>query len=152
MIPLPGEGGFFVSTWTSPEVRTDGRPLGSAILFLITETDFSALHRLRSDEIWHFNSGDPMELARLDPVSASVSLITLGPDVAGGELPQAIVPAGHWQGARICPNAGGDAKGWTLLGCTVTPAWDEGEFELGQRDALLAEFPAHGDLIRSLTR
>jgi uncharacterized protein len=149
LAPLPREGGFFARTWTSRETMADGRACGSAILFLITGSDFSALHRLGMDEIWHFHGGDPAELSLLDPVAASWRTLVLGPDVAGGHVPQAVVPAGTWQGAR--PRAGG-ALGWTLLGCTVSPAWDEREFELGERGALLLEFPGHDALIRALTR
>jgi uncharacterized protein len=146
--PLPAEGGFFAATWTSPARGPGSRACASAILFLITEADFSALHRLGMDEIWHYHAGDPAELVRIDPRSGACRVSVLGPDVAGGHAPQGIVPAGEWQGARI--QAGAD--GWTLFGCTVSPAWDGGEFELGSRDALTREFPAHAAIIRSLTR
>src|SRR5580658_644676 len=140
LAPLPGEGGFFARTWTSGVRMAGGRPCGSAILFLITESDFSALHRLGMDEIWHFHGGDPAELSLLGPVAGSCRTLVLGPDVAGAHVPQAIVPAGTWQGARPCAPAAG-ARGWSLFGCTVSPAWDEREFELGERGALLREFP-----------
>jgi predicted cupin superfamily sugar epimerase len=151
LAPLPQEGGFFASTWTSPTKLTGGRPCASAILFLITETDFSALHRLGMDEIWHFHAGDPGELALLDPVSGSGRLIVLGPDVPGGHASQAVVPAGTWQGARL-RSAVAAPRGWALFGCTVSPAWDEGEFELGRRPDLLAAFPAHAAIVTALTR
>lgn len=149
LIPLPGEGGFYKSTWTSPERRPDGRALGSAILFLMTEGDFSAMHRLGMDEFWHFHAGDPAELTRLDPRSGSCTAVVLGADAAGGHAPQAVVPAGVWQGARLCP---GGAHGWALLGCTLSPGWDERDFELGKRELLACEFPAHAAVIGSLTR
>jgi hypothetical protein len=148
--PLPAEGGFFAPTWTAPACAPGARPGASSILFLITVDDFSALHRLRMDEVWHHMAGDCAELVRLDPGSRSATVSVLGPDVAGGQLPQAVVPAGEWQGARIRPGAA--QKGWTLFGCVVSPAWDGREFELGIRDALLREFPAHADLVRALTR
>lgn len=150
--PLPREGGFFARTWTSPRKGPGGRPLGSAILFLIAVDDFSALHRLGTDEIWHFLAGDPAELVRLGPRAGRGRVLVLGPDVAGGHLPQAVVPAGEWQGARVRPRRGRGARGWALFGCTLAPAWDEREFELGRREELLARFPAHGGLIRLLTR
>lgn len=125
-----------------------GRPCGSAILFLITESDFSALHRLGVDEIWHFHGGDPAELSLLDPVAGSCRTLVLGPDASGSHVPQAIVPAGTWQGARPCAAV----RGWTLFGCTVSPAWDEREFELGERGSLLLGFPGHEALVRALTR
>lgn len=152
LVPLPREGGFFTPAWTSPKKGRDGRALGSAILFLVTEDDFSALHRLGMDEIWQHSAGDPAELVRLDPGTGSCRVCVLGPDVEGGHAPQAVVPSGEWQGARILPRGARDARGWTLFGCTVLPAWDEGEFELGRRDALVREFPAHAGIIRALTR
>jgi predicted cupin superfamily sugar epimerase len=152
LVPLPGEGGFYKSTWTSAEKFADGRPLGSAILFLITDDDFSALHRLGMDELWHYHAGDAAELTLLDPGLNSVQTLVLGTDVAGNQLAQAVVPARVWQGARISPGQGKEARGWTLFGCTLAPGWDEKEFELGQREALRSEFPAHGALIEALTR
>jgi predicted cupin superfamily sugar epimerase len=151
LAPLPGEGGYFARTWTSAETMADGRPCGSAILFLITDTDFSALHRLGMDEIWHFHAGDPAELTLLGPSAGSCRTMVLGPGVGGAHVPHVLVPAGTWQGARLCP-AGAGSRGWALFGCTVSPAWDEGEFELGERADLLLEFPAHAERIRSLTR
>jgi predicted cupin superfamily sugar epimerase len=152
MMPLPGEGGFFVPTWTSPDKGPKGRAHSSTILFLITKEEFSALHRLGMDEMWHFSAGDPAELVVMGPDADSSRVIVLGADVAGGHFPQAVVMAGEWQGARIRQPAGPGAKGWSLFGCTVTPAWDEREFELGRREELLAEFPAHGELIQGLSR
>jgi predicted cupin superfamily sugar epimerase len=151
LVPLPKEGGFFAARWTSPEKMSDGRPCGSAILFLMTETDFSALHRLGMDEIWHFHAGDPAALTLLDPVAGSCRGLVLGPDVTGGHVPQAVVPAGTWQGARLLPGGAG-GRGWALFGCTVSPAWDDREFELGARHELLREFPAHAAVIAALTR
>ena len=152
LAPLPGEGGFFVSTWTRPETGPGGRACGSAILFLITDADFSALHRLRTDELWHFHAGDPVELIQIDPISGSCRTCILGPDVRGNHVPQAVVKAGTWQGARLCPGAGSGSRGWALFGCTLSPAWTEQEFELGLRESLVSEFPAHAGVIRALTR
>lgn len=152
MDPLPGEGGYFARVWTSPETGPGGRALGSAILFLITDAEFDALHRLKTDEIWHFHAGDPAELVRLGPGGGLARIVVLGPDITGGHAPQAVVPAGDWQGARIRHPGARGARGWTLFGCTLAPAWDEREFELGRREALVSEFPAHAELIRALTR
>lgn len=150
--PLPDEGGFFAATWTSACVGPDGRASGSAILFLITAQDFSALHRLRTDEIWHFYAGDPAKLALLDPASGKGRTVFLGPDVIGAHVPQAVAPAGVWQGATLSPPPGSAGRGWALFGCTLSPAWDGREFELGRRDELLRAFPGNADLIRGLTR
>lgn len=149
LIPLPGEGGYFARTWTSPRTMSDGRPIASSILFLITARDFSGLHRLGMDEIWHFHAGDPAELTLLDPVSGSGRSVVLGPDVTAGHASQVVVPAGSWQGARLCPSS---SRGWTLFGCAVAPAWEERQFELGQREDLIRDFPAHAAVIAALTR
>jgi predicted cupin superfamily sugar epimerase len=148
LAPLPKEGGFFKATWTSPRTGPDGRACGSAILFLITEKGFSALHRLGTDEIWHFHAGDPAELTQIEPVTGSCRTCILGPDVRGDHAPQAVVRAGVWQGARLLPGG----RGWALFGCTLSPAWEEREFELGRRESLMREFPAHAGIIRALTR
>jgi predicted cupin superfamily sugar epimerase len=149
LIPLPEEGGYFAQTWTSSSVGPGGRALGSAILFLITDTGFSALHRLGLEELWHFHAGDPVALTQIDPKADSLRTQLLGPDVTGGHVPQVLVPAGIWQGARLAP---GGRRGWALLGCTLSPAWDQKEFELGQRETLLRDFPAHAGSILALTR
>jgi predicted cupin superfamily sugar epimerase len=152
LIPLPGEGGYFAQTWTSSSIGPGGRAMGSAILFLITDTGFSALHRLGLEELWHFHAGDPVNLTQLDPETGSLRTRVLGSDVAGGHEPQVLVPAGIWQGARLAPTPAAGRRGWALLGCTLAPAWDEREFELGQRQALLRDFPAHVAAITGLTR
>jgi hypothetical protein len=151
LLPLAREGGFFASAWTSTERLPNGRPCASAILFLLTTTDFSAFHRLGMEEIWHFHAGDPVELVLLDPASGSGRAIVLGPEVTRNHAPHAVVTAGTWQGARLDP-AARDPRGWALLGCTVAPAWDEREFELGRRPELLGAFPADAGIITALTR
>lgn len=140
--PLPGEGGFFRLLWRSERA--------SAICFLMTPRDFSALHRLAQDEAWHFYDGDPVEHVQLDPREAGVTVTRLGPAILAGDLPQVQVPAGRWQGARIVPGA--ETRGWTLLTCTVWPPWDERGFELGARADLSASFPQHAAWIDALTR
>ena len=103
------------------------------------------------DEIWHFHSGDPAEVVRIDPRTRECRISLLGPDVTGGHAPQLVIPAGEWQGARIAAGAP-SGHGWSLFGCTVTPGWDERECDLGKREELLREFPEHGAIVRSLTR
>jgi predicted cupin superfamily sugar epimerase len=150
--PLPGEGGFFVRTWTGAAAGPEGRPAGSAILFMMTDGEFSALHRLKTDELWHFHAGDPAELVRLDPHTKACLISILGPDLEGGQVPQAVARAGEWQGARVVPAPPAPAHGWTLVGCTMAPGWSEREFELGARKKLEGEFPAHQAIVRALTR
>ena len=142
---LPHEGGFYRQTWCNEA--------GSAILFLITPDAFSALHRLRQTEVWHFHAGDGVEHVQLDPATGELRVTRLGCDILRGETPQWVVPGGVWQGARWAPaSPSTGSAGYALLGCTMAPAWDEAQFELGNRDALLGSFPAAADWIRALTR
>ncbi len=147
--PLPWEGGRFRQTHKSPlRVRTSAgrdRAAGTAILYLITPEDFSGLHRVCHDEVFHFYQGTPVELVRI--IDGKVDTILLGADVAGGQVPQAVVPAGVWQGLRLATQTG-----WALLGATVTPGYEQEDFELGERAALQAEFPALRELIARFTR
>jgi predicted cupin superfamily sugar epimerase len=143
LAPLPGEGGFFRQTWRSET--------SSAILFLLTATDFSALHRLEREEVWHFHGGEPVEHVQLDPATGRVRITTIGADVLAGEEPQMVVPAGIWQGARLKLRTTAAAD-FALLGCTVSPPWEDRCFTLADRAALTQAFPAHVDLIRALTR
>ena len=146
--PLPGEGGYFRHTWAGPP--TAGRPAGTAILFLMTEQDFSALHRCDADEVWLFQAGDPIEHVQLGPTPGEISVATLGTNVLGGHSPQVIARAGAWQGARLVSS--GFGAGWALLGCTMSPGWWEKGFELGRREELLTAYPKAAWHIRALTR
>lgn len=147
--PLPDEGGWFRQTWRAPAGGPDGRPGGTAILYLITRDGFSALHRLRMDEVWHFYAGDPVRLVELDPATGQAATVRLGADLLAGQHPQHVVRGGIWQGARL---AGHNGRGWALLGCTLVPGWDQRDFEMGHRQQLLAQFPqAEADIV-ALTR
>ena len=145
--PLPNEGGFFRSTYHSTATLPGGRAAGSAIYFLLTPEGFSALHALRTDELWHFYAGDPVEHLGLDPATGKGTKTLLGSAVLEGQLPQWVVAGGLWQGARLAP--GGR---WALVGCTMSPGWDEREFVLGDRAELTARFPAWAAEIQELTR
>ncbi len=151
--PLPGEGGWFTQTWLSAQRSPNGRAAGTAIYFLINETNFSALHRLSTDEIYHFYAGDPVEQLQLWP-NGSTHVVKLGSDFAAGQQPQAVAPAGAWQGSRLTPRSmrGPSPQGWALMGTTMAPGFDEKEFELGQRADLIKRYPASRDHIEQLTR
>lgn len=136
--PLEGEGGYFRNTY-----RTDHR---SAIYYLVTPNDFSALHRLKHDEIFHFYSGDPVEMVQING-SGELKKVMLGSDFLNNMEPQSIVPAGVWQGTRLAP--GGQ---WALLGTTMAPRFEYSEFELGDRNALIQQFPQHANEIQLYTR
>ncbi|MFE7276066.1 cupin domain-containing protein [Streptomyces sp. NPDC057623] len=143
--PIPREGGLFRRTWAGPE-QADGRPQGSAIVVLLTASDFSALHRLPSDEIWHFYLGDPLELLLLAPDGTSRTAV-LGPDLLRGQHIQLTVPAGTWMGARVV--AGGS---WTFFGCTMAPGFTYEGYEHGDLAELTARYPAEAARIAALCR
>jgi predicted cupin superfamily sugar epimerase len=152
--PHPKEGGFFRETYRSGEVlparalapryQTD-RSVSTAIYYLLTPQTYSALHRLRSDEVFHFYLGSPVRMLQLPPQGPGETLV-LGPDLKAGQRLQVVVPRGVWQGSLLEP--GGD---FALLGCTVAPGFDYADYESGPRDELLAQYPQFADLIRRLT-
>lgn len=119
LAPHP-EGGWYRETWAGPQVN--GRASGTAILFLLKSGERSHWHRVDADEIWLYHAGAPLILS-LGTTSAQD--FRLGPDVLADEMPQVIVPAGHWQAARST----GD---WTLVSCTVSPGFRFAGFELAE--------------------
>ncbi|HVP14807.1 MAG TPA: cupin domain-containing protein [Terriglobales bacterium] len=151
--PLEREGGFFAESYRSRDILGAGvlaglgapRALASAIYYLLEPGTFSALHRLRSDEIYHFYLGDPVEMLLLDP-ERGARVLRLGGDLLGGDRPQAVVPAHVWQGSRLV--AGGR---WALLGTTMAPGYDPADFELGARADLIARWPEQRERIEALT-
>ncbi|RXS80959.1 cupin domain-containing protein [Streptomyces sp. TM32] len=154
LAPLPREGGRYRRTWEGPE-RPDGRPEGSAIVMLLTAEpgDFSALHRLPTDEIWHFYRGDPLTLFLLPEGSAGsgagggARTVVLGPDVLGGQHVQFTVPAGTWMAAEVA-----DGGAWTLFGCTMAPGFTVEDYEHGDAAVLAARFPQEAARITALSR
>jgi hypothetical protein len=153
LIPHP-EGGFYRETYRSAEMieaqhlpaRFGGRRVYStAIYFLLPGDHISALHRIKSDEVWHFYAGSALTLTLIHPDGRLVEH-RLGPD-PGRERFQAVVPAGCWYGAFV-----EDPGSWALVGGTVAPGFDFADFELADRAALLARFPQHRETILRLTR
>jgi predicted cupin superfamily sugar epimerase len=152
--PHPQEGGYFAETYRSQEAipgpalpnrYPSKRSFGTAIYYLLTPDTVSALHKLESDEIFHFYLGDPVTMLQLHP-DTSTSVITLGQDILAGQQLQVVVPRGTWQGSLL--QEGGD---FALLGCTVAPGFDYRDYESGDRDDLLKEYPEHEELIVRLT-
>ena len=148
------EGGFYLETYRAAQtLRTPRgeRPASTAILFLVTAESGSRLHRLTSDELWLYQGGLPLELVTIAP-DGELQRRVLGDLEGEALLPQALVPAGSWQGARL---AGGPhlpvELAWALVSCVVTPGFDVADFELGDREGLLAEHPEHAALILALT-
>lgn len=149
MEPIPHEGAWFARRWVAQERRDgDARAMGSAIMAVVTRRDFSAMHRLRTDEIWHFYGGDAADLLVLHP-GGRVERVRFGPDVFAGELPQATVPAGAWMGAR--PAKTGE-EAYSFFGCTLAPGFEPGDYEPGYRDELQRGWPEAAEEIGALTR
>jgi predicted cupin superfamily sugar epimerase len=118
------EGGYFRETWRDvPE--GGGRGSGTAIYYLLRHGEVSRWHRVDATEIWHFYAGSPLELRIRN--GGVVTRGVLGNDLARGERPQLVVPAGAWQSAR---SRAGSREGYTLVGCTVSPAFRFEGFEL----------------------
>ncbi len=153
--PLPVEGGYFAESYRSAEsVAADhlparygsARSLGTAIYYLLTPDTFSELHRLCTDEIFHFYLGDPVEMLLLAEGTPGHCML-LGQDVMDGMAVQAVVPRGVWQGARL--RSGGR---FALLGTTMAPGFDVADYESGDRVVLQRLFPDFLRMISSLTR
>ncbi len=152
--PLPGEGGFYRETYRSsermvvaalPERYKADKEFGTAMYYLLTAETTSALHRLPTDEVFHFYLGDPVVMLQLYP-DGTGKTITLGPDILSGQIVQCVVPKFVWQGAALV--AGGR---FALMGTTMAPAFDFADFELGNRAKLLAQYEVHSELINRLT-
>jgi len=157
LVPLPVEGGHYRQTWVSAEaVAAAGlparygrdKPLGTAIYYLLTDDpdSFSALHRLPTDEVYHFYLGDPVEMLLLHPGGRGEA-IALGPDILAGQRVQLVVPRGVWQGSRLAP--GGR---FALMGTTMAPGFDPADYEGGGREGLIRAYPDQAERIRRLTR
>lgn len=156
MQPIPQEGAWFFQTYKSNDIL-DGsiaaryptpRSAYTAIYALMTAEGFSAMHRLKTDELWHFYSGSPAEIILLYP-DGSGQIQLLGDDVAAGQRPQVMAPAGVWMGARPI---GDPATAFTFFGTTMTPGFEYDDYEHGDRDTLIAAYPDFADMITALTR
>lgn len=148
------EGGWYRETYRSAEQipvpalpdRYDGaRAYSTAIYFLLEQGDFSALHRIKSDEIWHYYAGAAVTIHLITP-GGTISSLQLGPDLEHGQQFQILLPAGCWFGAEPA------GEGFSLMGCTVAPGFHFSDFELADRQRLLQQYPQHADLITRLTR
>lgn len=122
------EGGWYRETWRA-ESDSNGRARGTAILFLLKAGESSHWHRVDADELWFWQAGDPLELLFSDDDEGPVRSLTLSANVAGGHVPQGLVPENAWQAARS--NSAGSAEhGFTLVSCVVVPGFDFAGFEL----------------------
>lgn len=152
LLPHP-EGGFYKETYRSPvSIDTKALPdnfkgsrsVSTSIYFLLPKGNFSAFHRIESDECWHFYSGDPLHVYVID-ANGVLTTIKLGKDILKGQHFQAVVPAGSWFASE-------PQGAFSFVGCTVAPGFDFGDFELASRSVLLNEYPQHEKLISRLCR
>jgi predicted cupin superfamily sugar epimerase len=153
--PLDLEGGHFRETYRSEEMVGPGcldsryggpRSVCTAIYYLLTPETFSALHRVKSDEIFHFYAGDPVEMVQLHP-DGHGERVTLGSAIDRGHVPQCVVKRGVWQGCRLT-----DSGSFALMGTTVAPGFEYADFELANRQELIRQFPKLEKEIVRLTR
>lgn len=153
--PLTIEGGYFRRTYCSDEVIPQpslprryvvDHPFGTCIYYLLTKQTFSQFHSLLSDETYHFYLGDPVELVELHP-NGECSTTILGQDIMNGQKVQHTIPRGTWQASYL--REGGE---WALLGCTVSPGFDDNDFVKGNWEQLLRTHPKHHQIIMRLTK
>ena len=149
------EGGWYKETYKSseeisvlslPERFGGARVFSTAIFFLLEQGNFSAFHRIKSDECWHFYAGDPLDVYVLQQ-DGKLDIIHLGNDITKGLLFQFVVPANCWFASR--PAAGSN---FCFVGCTVAPGFDFLDFELADAAILASEFPQHEKIIKTLCR
>ena len=148
---LPGEGGYYKETYRSDKTiilpsETDGeRSISTSIYYLLDGTQFSAFHRLKSDEIWHFYIGSSITLYIINKME-NLSEVKLGSNIEKGELFQIQIRAESWFAATV-----NDISSYALIGCTVSPGFDYLDFELGDRKKLIERYPQHRSIIEKLT-
>ncbi len=156
LMPHPREGGWYVRTYESTERVAAAafedarypsvRRTGTAIYYLLEPDTFSEMHRLKSDEVFHFYAGDAVEMLQLMP-NGSGRTVVIGTDLAAGQRPQVVVERNIWQGSRLV--AGGK---WALLGCTVSPGFEFEDYDAGDRASLSEGWPEFVGMIAALTR
>lgn len=148
------EGGWYRETYRSEDVisaaalsdRFSGdRSVCTAIYFLLQSGEISALHRIKSDELWHFYAGNSLTVHVITPQGEYYPL-HLGSNLSCGETFQCVVPAGSWFGAEL------SGEGYSLVGCTVAPGFDYADFEMGSEVDLIGQFPEHTEIIQRLTK
>ncbi|HEV3307440.1 MAG TPA: cupin domain-containing protein [Candidatus Sulfotelmatobacter sp.] len=149
------EGGYYRQTYkvdlilakeSLPAEFSGARAASTAIYFLLEGKNFSAFHRLRSDEVWHFYVGATLVVHVIDEEGRYAEIL-LGSNPDAGEVLQAVVTAGSWFASRVR-----DGKRFALVGCTVAPGFDFEDFEMGKREELVREYPQYRGVIERLTR
>jgi predicted cupin superfamily sugar epimerase len=154
MLPHP-EGGFYKENYRSQELINQealparfagSRNFSTAIYFLLEQGNFSAFHKIQSDECWHFYAGNTLQVFIIH-LNGQLEVINLGSNIAAGETFQHVVPAGCWFASRPAPNTD-----FSFVGCTVAPGFDFADFELAKASELSQLYPAHEAIIQSLCR
>ena len=148
------EGGWYKETYRAKGIiphaalhEHDGdRNYSTAIYFLLTQENFSAFHRIKSDEMWHFYDGDGLTIHEIQRDGSYLNH-QLGLDLEGEEEPQLVVKGNSWFASEVTENGR-----WCLVGCTVAPGFDFEDFEMAGRLSLSKEYPNHIGLISRLTR
>jgi uncharacterized protein len=149
------EGGWYTQTYKSKEIIPANalptrfaadRPISTAIYFLLEEGNFSAFHKIKSDECWHFYLGNPLEIFIILP-DGSLQTILLGNNFNEGQHFQFIVPANCWFASRPAPGSA-----FSFVGCTVSPGFDFDDFELAKEIELTNQYPQHQLLIQHFCR
>ena len=142
------EGGFFKETYRS-QVFIDNlqdfngpRNCSTSIYFLLTEDSKSHLHRIKSDEVWHFYEGNPLRIVMLSP-EGDYSEKILGKNLEQGQEYQFVVPAGYWFGSEVI-----EGGSYSLVGCTVAPGFDFNDFEMADKQQMIKDFPKHSDFLK----
>ena len=143
---LPGEGGYYKETYRSSETAGGERNLSTAIYYLVTSEANSKMHRVSSDEIFHFYFGDPVQMLLLYP-SGESRIVFMGHDMPSGQKAQMVVPKGTWQGCMVVEGE----HGYSFMGTTMAPGFEFDDFELGAAESLVSRFPQHEGMIRELT-
>lgn len=146
------EGGYFKEWYRSPqqsrfpEVADENRSVCTSIYFLLEAGQFSALHRIKSDEIWHFYGGEPLEIVEITE-DGLWQTTCLGSQIAMGQQLTHVVKAGRWFGSR--PQEG---SAYSLVGCTVAPGFDFADFEMPDRSFFLNRYPLLKEQILAFTQ
>ena len=144
------EGGYYSEAFRDQQVRDfEGlgkRNVSTSIYFLLTSDTFSAFHRIKSDEVWHFYDGDPLLIHWFDE-AGRLQTEQLGLDPDKGYLPQVVIPKNSWFASEVK-----DGGKYSLVGCTVAPGFDFQDFELAKSDELVRQFPTYLKVIDRLTR
>lgn len=154
--PHPREGGWYVRTYEASELvvgdafaegrYAGARRTGTAIYYLLEPGTFSEMHRLKSDEVFHFYAGDAVGMLQLKEGEGG-RMVVIGNNLLRGQRPQMVVERGVWQGSRLV-----EGGRWALLGCTVSPGFEFEDYETGVRDRLCAGWPEFVEEISALTR